>query len=378
MGRGRAADAVAERIRRHGPISFHEVMGLALYEPDHGFFAAGGAAGRRRGDFITSPEVGPLFGAVVANALDGWWIELGEPDPFVVVDAGAGVGTLAAAVRHAVPRCSGALTYVLVERAEHLRARHGDHLELSMPQLALGPRVADNGSPPERGTGPRFVSLAEMPMLSITGVVFANELLDNLPFHLLERGSREWFEVRVALDDDELVERLVPALPGLARDADALAASAPRGARVPLQTSATEWLRDALARVDRGRVVVVDYASTTSELSERPQPTWLRTYREHARGAGVLDDVGDQDVTVDVCVDQLARVREIDADSVQADWLRAHGIDELVDEGRRVWHERAHLGDLDAVRARSRIGEAEALTDPAGLGGFRVLEWIVG
>ena len=64
------------------------------------------------------------------------------------------------------------------------------------------------------------------------------------------------------------------------------------------------------------------------------------------------------------------------AKSGQAEWLRAHGIDDLVTEGRRVWQERAGIGDLAAVKARSRINEAEALLDEDGLGAFRVLEWI--
>jgi hypothetical protein len=59
----------------------------------------------------------------------------------------------------------------------------------------------------------------------------------------------------------------------------------------------------------------------------------------------------------------------------QADWLRAHGLDEFVAEGRAIWHERAGVGDLAAVKARSRITEAEALADPSGLGAFSVLEW---
>jgi hypothetical protein len=59
----------------------------------------------------------------------------------------------------------------------------------------------------------------------------------------------------------------------------------------------------------------------------------------------------------------------------QHEFLRSHGIDELVEEGRRIWDERAHLGDLAAIRARSRVTEAEALCDPDGLGAFRVVEW---
>ena len=71
-------------------------MDLALYG-EHGFYASGGRAGRR-GDFITSPEVGPLFGAVLARAIDAWWNELGRPSDFAVVEAGAGPGTLARAI----------------------------------------------------------------------------------------------------------------------------------------------------------------------------------------------------------------------------------------------------------------------------------------
>src|SRR6059058_1406893 len=96
---------VVERIRRFGPISFTDYVELALYDPVDGFYASGGQAGRR-GDFITSPEIGPLFGAVLARAIDAWWAELGQPDPFVVVEAGAGPGTLARAVLAERPRCS--------------------------------------------------------------------------------------------------------------------------------------------------------------------------------------------------------------------------------------------------------------------------------
>ena len=59
----------------------------------------------------------------------------------------------------------------------------------------------------------------------------------------------------------------------------------------------------------------------------------------------------------------------------QATFLGQYGIDHLVEEGRQVWKEQAGLGDLEALRARSRVVEAEALLDIDGLGGFTVLEW---
>ena len=100
---------IAGRIRREGPISFADFQAMALYDETDGFFAGGGGAGRMGADFVTSPEVGPLFGALVARHLDQVWGRLGAPDPFVVVEVGAGRGRLAADVLRAEPECAPAL-----------------------------------------------------------------------------------------------------------------------------------------------------------------------------------------------------------------------------------------------------------------------------
>ncbi len=313
---------------------------MALYEPGLGFYETGGAAGRR-GDFLTSPEVGPLFGAVVARALDCWWRELGEPATFTVVEAGAGRGTLAKAILAAGPDCANALRYVAVERSRALRAGHPESVE----------------------------SAVAMPADPFAGVVLANELLDNLPFGLLERRDDDWAEVRVTA---ELVETLVPV--GDAPEVD-LAPDTPVGGRIPTQRACRAWVDHGRRLVTRGRVVVVDYADATPSMARRPWTDWVRTYRGHGRGGHPLADLGGQDVTCEVAVDQLPPPT---SDRSQADFLRAHGIDDLTGEARRAWEARAHIGDLQALTHRSRVGESAALTDPGGLGGFRVLEWAQG
>ncbi len=388
------AALVAELVRRQGPLPFDTVVDLALYHPVLGFYGRGRGAGRR-GDFLTSPGVGPLFGTVLARSLDTWWAELGEPDPFVVVEAGAGDGALAAAILAAGPTCAPALRYVLVERSDVLRRLQGAPLALEPAAFVLGPSTGadpEEGPRPPDGSGPLVASLPELPVGPFRGVVLANELLDNLPFRLLQCSGQDqgpsggpgsaqndvgvsrWDEVRVG---EDLAEVLVPAAPALAEEADRWAPDTPEGSRIPLQHACGAWLRSALSCLGRGRVVVIDYADTTPNLARRPWTEWVRTYRSHGRGGHPLSDLGDQDVTCEVAVDQLAGVRHPVGECRQAEFLAAFGLEELVDEGRRRWHERAAIGDLAALAARSRVTEAAALTDPAGLGAFRVLEWEV-
>jgi SAM-dependent MidA family methyltransferase len=365
-----------------GPIPFDDFVDLALYG-EGGFYSTIGSAGvDHRGDFLTSPELGPLFGAVLARALDAWWEELGAPDPFVVVEAAAGVGTLGRAVLASSPACASALRYLLVERSDRLRERQATVLPLEPAATVLGPMAPSDeddvdGASALPGGGPRVASLSDLPAGPLVGVVFANELLDNLPFSLLERTADGWCEVRVGEEGDGLAEVLTPAEAADASLADRLVPEAPVGARIPLQSAAGDWLRTALRSLHRGRIVCVDYVSTTMELAGRPQDEWLRTYRGGGPGGAALDGPGTKDITVEVCTDQLARVALPVADRSQADFLAAHGLDALVSEAQSAWDAAAARPDVEALKARSRIGEAAALTDPTGLGAFHVLEWTV-
>ena len=324
------------------PVPFDEFMREALYG-ENGFYTRpnGGHAGRR-GDFLTSPEVGPLFGAVIANYLDAEWARIGRPEQFTMVDAGAGPGTLARSILAAGPACADALDYVAVEVSAPQRERHPDGV----------------------------TSLATMPTAPIDGVIIANELLDNLPFRLAVFDSG-WREAYVAVDQLGAPSEMLsaPFDPPPAQ----LPTGAALGARVPLVEQAATFVEDARQLLRSGSALIIDYGvPLTAELAMRPWREWLRTYRGNERGDHYLTAPGSQDITTDIPFDQLP---EADAMRTQAQFLQRWGIDELVTEGKRVWEAHAARPGLEAMRMRSRISEAEALLDPSGLGNFLVAEW---
>lgn len=315
---------------------FDAYMERCLYGPG-GFYASTGSAGRSRGDFITSPEVGPLFGAVLARAIDGWWERLGRPEPFRVFDVGCGPGALLKAVSTAAPERPWEL--IGVDRVE---AAGADRREL--------PDDLSNS------------------------VVIANELLDNLPFRIVEQTGDGAAEVFIELGGPgaEAREVLVPVTAKTEPPASGWPKTDgwPVGTRAPVLEEAVEWVTSVL---DRGPSVLClfDYGLPTTEaLANRGG--WLRTYRDHQRGSDPLAPPGTCDITTDIAWDQLPTPDRLDR---QDDALRRWGIEDLVEEGRQRWKAAAHAPDLTAIRMRSRVSEAEALLDRDGLGGWFVAEW---
>jgi SAM-dependent MidA family methyltransferase len=336
-----AADEISAAIAAAGgAIPFSEYMRLALYG-EGGFYTTGGRAGRHGGDFITSPEVGPLFGTVIARALDTWWKELGSPSRFDVVECGAGPGTLARSILAAQPQCLGAMRYFSVE--------------ISASQRALHPQGVE--------------SRENMPDGPITGVILANELLDNLPFRLFVFDG-SWMEAFVSQTaGGQFVEvlRTPDEIPSC------LPLTAPLGSRAPIQDAAASWVQGCLSKIDHGRLLLFDYCSTsTSEIGLTPWREWLRTYRDQGRGTHYLSDPGSQDITTQVMLDQLPTGFST---STQADFLQKWGIDELVREGSNYWESMKNAPDVAAMKMRSRSVEAKSLIDQTSLGSFTALSW---
>jgi SAM-dependent MidA family methyltransferase len=339
-----------ERIRSEGPIPFEEFHAAALYDREFGFFAAGRLRSAEEGDFLTSPEVSRLFGETLSQFIRAERARLGEPEGFVVVDAGGGSGSLLSPLLAAEPVEAWAV-------------------EVSPAAREMLAKVL----PPDR-----VVSSIERLPTPLTGVVIANELIDNLPVAVAARVGGHWRERWVGAEDDDLVLVDANPRPQVVDWCGRFAGPVPEGGLVEVQLAAGEWVGSLLSRLEAGSLLIIDYGDTASGLAPRRSTGTLRTYRAHHLGPDPLDEPGATDVTVDVNFTALvARAREARASTQllrQEDFLTELGLRDRLRDLRYRELELARTGDeMERLRVRSLRIEAEALLHARGLGDFRVL-----
>ena len=221
-------------------------------------------------------------------------------------------------------------------------------------------------------------ALEELPP-RMTGVILANELLDNMPVALALRAGDEWQERMVRVNDaGRFVLVPVPARPEVAAWAAAFAGGTPDGGLVEVQLQADAWVIAALDRLDAGTLLLFDYGGTAEELVSRRTQGTLRTYRAHHLGPDPLEAPGETDVTVDVNFSSVAAAAAESAATVevirQDEYLVRWGLRDVVADLRRRELDLAREGDpVERLQLRSERTDAETLLHPRGLGDFRVL-----
>ncbi len=337
-------ETILRRVRERGPITVAEFMEVALYDPAGGYYSQAAQRSGRAGDFFTSVDVGPLFGALIAVQLDEMWRRLGL-GPFDLVEAGAGNGRLTRDILDAAardfPDFYASLAVTLVERSGPARAAQ---------RLTLGThagRLAD--------------SRVDLPS-RVHGVILANELLDAFPVHVVAATQRGPREIHVTERNGRLVavegELSAPARAELAR----LEHPLPVGVRAELCPAAREWIGQAAAALTRGFLLLIDYGHEARELHSGMHASGtLVAYRAHTAGAvGWLDEPGSNDLTAHV---NLTAVRQ----AAEEAGLRTLG---LVDQTYFLLAlglaERLDTGD-DRHAVSSRLA-ARTLIMPGGLG----------
>jgi SAM-dependent MidA family methyltransferase len=279
------AARLAAHIRKRGPIPFCDYMEACLYDSEHGYYSRPEA--RRFADYYTSVDVHPIFGRLLARQFREMWDALGRPDPFWLVECGAGVGRLAAHIldfsgRH-LPEWHAALRYVGVEASASRR----EALTRTLGRHAVAGRAS---------------AAAELPEEIPNGCIFSNELLDALPVHrvVLENGALK--EIYVALRGGEFVDQLgslsSPAIADYFRDQGITLLE---GQQAEAGLAACRWIESAARRLSRGFVLTVDYGREARELyDEGHMRGTLLAYAGHRAGEDFYHTPGEQDLTAHV------------------------------------------------------------------------------
>lgn len=342
-------ERLARRIRSSGPITFADFMEAALFDPEDGYYTTRAAIGFEGGDYFTSADLGPAFGRALARMTIDAWTSLGRPGAWDLVEAGSGKGTVMRDLLGSLER----------ERADAARGVRPAIVEVS-------PRLREQQAIALAGRELRWASTAHG-LAPIHGLIFANEVLDAFPLHVLARTEEGVREVYVDERGGALIETLrAPSRADLRwRVPEAL----PLGGRWEVSTASESWVAQVAAALTTGYLLLIDYADDESGLLARMGEGTVRGFSRHRLVTDPLQRPGEIDLTATVNLTAIRRAAEgaglrLVGSATQRDALTALGI--------REPSARADT-PLEQLRAASRRSAVDTLLDPRGLGAFRVL-----
>ncbi len=275
----RLATVIHKAIDANGGwLPFDRFMALALYAPGLGYYANGsakfGAMPSSGSDFVTAPEMSPLFGRALAVQVAE---ALAQSDTHMVIEFGAGTGVLAEQVLDALPALGAAdVDYRIVDLSGELRARQQRRL------ARFGDRVRWLDELPEH----------------IEGVVLGNEVLDAMPVQLLHFDGAQWFERGVVAADDATGFTWRDRSTALRPPVDA---GFVPDTLTEIHPQAQAWTDTLTRRLQRGVALLIDYGFPEAEyyLPQRRTGT-LMCHRAHLADTDPLSDVGLKDITAHV------------------------------------------------------------------------------
>jgi SAM-dependent MidA family methyltransferase len=320
------SDKLAGLIRQEiaaagGAIPFSRFMELCLYAPGLGYYSAGLRKFGAGGDFITAPELSPLFGRCLARSCAAVLAETGGD----ILEFGAGSGRLAVDLLGELDRLGQRPErYCILERSAELRARQQALLRAELPQL-YG----------------RVVWLEQLPEPGLRGVMLGNELLDAMAverFRWVGRGAELFYvtsaEHGFAWQRRTLTDPVIEA--ALSRIASACELAA--GYESELNTSLSPWLHSVAERLERGLLLLIDYGYPRREYyhPQRASGTLLCHYRQRAHADPLLWP-GLQDITAHVDFTAVAEAAvdaglDVGGYTTQAHFLLDCGLDRLLQD----------------------------------------------
>jgi len=306
-------------IEQGGEIPFSQFMQYALYTPMLGYYSSGLQKFGKGGDFITAPEVSPLFAQCLAKQLVQIFSSLNQP---CVLEFGAGSGVLAADLLLALDKM-GALpeTYYILELSADLQQRQ---------KKLLAQRLPDFYS--------HIVWLDSLPQLSDT-VVIANEVLDAMPVECFSVNAGEYQSLSIKLENDELIADYIAANEKTQQAVEQIKQRSesdfPDNYCSEYNPALLSWLQTLYQSIDSGVVLLIDYGYHAKEYyhADRVNGT-LMCYYQHRAHSNALWYPGLQDITAfvdftDVAYSAVEAGFAVAGFTSQAAFLLANGLSEL-------------------------------------------------
>ncbi len=327
----------AELEARDNWMSFARYMELALHEPGLGYYAAGSRKLGPAGDFVTAPELSPLFARTLARQI-AQILQPGES----VLEFGAGSGALAEVLLQEL-----SVPYAVLETSPELKERQRERL------------------------GDRVRWLERLPR-NFRGVMIANEVLDAMPVHAIAWTNAGILERGVCINEHQLAWCDRPAHPEIASSSRKITIDLPPSGRYESELAllARLWMRSLGRILERGAILVIDYGFPEGEYfhPQRSMGTLACHYRHHVH-ADPFYLPGLQDITAHVDFSALARSAregglEVLGYATQAQFLVNCGITEVL----------AQQNADDAARYLPAAAAAQKLLSPSEMGElFKVL-----
>ncbi len=346
-------------------ISFAEYMNLVLYHQNYGYYNSGAVKIGATGDFFTSSSLGKDFGELLAVQFIEMWHTLGCPNPFYLVEMGAGNGQLAydiLAFLQIDNNCFEliqALKYVIIEQSPTLIETQKKIVK-SFKTFDISWKTWDN-----------------IPDNTIDGCFFSNELIDAFPVHLVTKNQGGIQEVYLTIEQDKLTETIAPvSTEELIKYFDLVEINLfdPRYSqnyRTEVNLNALNWLETLANKLKRGYILTIDYGYTADKYY-RPQRNkgTLQCYYQHRRHNNPYVNIGYQDITAHVDFTALERQGELNnlqnlGFTQQGLFLMALGLGDRLND--------LASGKYNLPQIFQRRNALHQLIDPTGLGGFGVL-----
>ena len=347
--------ALVERIRavidaEGGWIGFDRFMQLALYEPGLGYYSAGARKFGAEGDFITAPEVAPVFSRCLALQCAEVIRELGPESR--LLELGAGSGVMAAELLAELERQDALPAgYWILDLSADLRERQRETIAQSVPHLL-----------------PRVQWLDSLPDEPFTGMILANEVLDALTFErfAIRNGNVNALGVssefgQLQLGEVRAASRLAAAVRKIEEDTGA---ALPDGYESEVCTGLARWFESIAHPLERGVILFIDYGLPRREYysAERMRGTLLCHFR-HRFHEDALTRVGLQDITAWVDFTAVAEAAqgagcEVAGYTTQAHFLIGCGLGDFV----------ANVDGLELVQRLNLSRQAMVLTLPGEMG----------